>query len=304
MRNTTPARRDVAAELTNAIVSRLEAGTRPWVRPWTKAPSTRPLRSCGTPYRGINVFWLWLVAEMRGFAAPRWLTYRQCQALGGHVLAGEKASVAIFYKSYASDNEEGEAETRRVLRAYPVFNADQCADLPARFSPPVYTASLPEGRRPDIDAFFESVPAVVRHEGDAAYYEPTADRITLPPVERFTGFGQYYATRAHELAHWTGHPARLGRDMGGEFRSRSYAAEELVAELASAIIGAELGLPVAHLDDHASYIAEWIALLKDDPRAMLTAAARADEAANLVLALGGRGFLAEVAADDDAEASS
>lgn len=92
--------------------------------------------------------------------------------------------------------------------------------------------------------------------------------------------------------------------MGGEFRSRSYAAEELVAELASAIIGAELGLPVAHLDDHASYIAEWIALLKDDPRAMLTAAARADEAANLVLALGGRGFLAEVAADDDAEASS
>jgi antirestriction protein ArdC len=291
-------RRDIAAEITAAIVARLEAGARPWVRPWRSAGRQRPLRACGVPYRGINVFWLWLVAEMRGFAAPRWLTYRQCQALGGQVRKGETASIAVFYKTYGKENEEGDTETRRVLRAYAVFNAEQCDNLPDTFAPPQADGPAPQGQRAEIDAFFERLPAQVRHHGDEAYYEPASDRITLPPVERFTGFDQYYATRAHELAHWTGHASRLARDMSGRFRTRAYAAEELVAELASAIVGAELGLPVVHLDDHASYIADWISLLKDDPRAMLTAAARAEEAASLLFELGGRGLSAGDDADD------
>jgi antirestriction protein ArdC len=52
-------------------------------------------------------------------------------------------------------------------------------------------------------------------------------------------------------------------------------------------LGAELGLPVSHLDSHASYIASWLKLLKKDDRAMLTAAARAEEASNMLLRLGG-----------------
>ena len=61
-----------------------------------------------------------------------------------------------------------------------------------------------------------------------------------------------------------------------------------VAELASAMLGAELGLPVTHLDSHASYIEHWLKLLKDDDRAILTAAAKAEEASTLLLKLGGR----------------
>ncbi|WP_194917565.1 zincin-like metallopeptidase domain-containing protein [Novosphingobium sp. NBM11] len=61
-----------------------------------------------------------------------------------------------------------------------------------------------------------------------------------------------------------------------------------VAELSSAMLGAELGLPVTHLDNHASYIEHWLKLLKDDDRAILTAAAKAEEAASLLLKLGGR----------------
>jgi antirestriction protein ArdC len=92
----------------------------------------------------------------------------------------------------------------------------------------------------------------------------------------------------HELSHWTGHTSRLGRDLRNRFGSAAYAAEELVAELSSAILGAELGLPVTHLDHHASYIEHWLRLLKDDDRAILTAAAKAEEAASLLLRLGGR----------------
>lgn len=61
-----------------------------------------------------------------------------------------------------------------------------------------------------------------------------------------------------------------------------------IAELSSAMLGAELGLPVTHLDSHASYIEHWLKLLKDDDRAILTAAAKAEEASNLLLRLGGR----------------
>ncbi len=94
----------------------------------------------------------------------------------------------------------------------------------------------------------------------------------------------------HELSHWTGHASRLGRDLKNRFGTAAYAAEELVAELSSAMLGAELGLPVTHLDSHASYIEHWLKLLKDDDRAILTAAAKAEEASTLLLKLGGRGI--------------
>ena len=156
----------------------------------------------------------------------------------------------------------------------------------------------PEGREQALDAFFEGIPATLRHHGSEAYYEPVVDRVTMPPANLFSGFDHYYATLAHELSHWTGHASRLGRDLKNRFGSAAYAAEELVAELSSAMIGAELGLPVAHLDHHASYIEHWLKLLRQDDRAILTAAAKAEEASSLLLELGGL-----ITADDSDEAS-
>ena len=283
-----------ATRITNLIIERLEAGTRPWVKPWRGLPVSRPLRSCGTPYRGMNVFWLWMVADMNGYASPYWMTYAQAIKLGAQVRKGEKSTIAIFYKSYSKEveaTEAGEAheENRHVLRAYAVFNADQIDGLPERYHPSHDLVLVePEGRKADLDVFFGRIPAVLRHIGSEAYYEPVADRITMPPPELFSGFDHYYATLGHELSHWTGHGSRLDRNLQNRFGSAAYAAEELIAELSSAILGAELGLPVAHLDNHASYIDHWLKLLRDDDRAILTAAARAEEASALLLKLGGR----------------
>lgn len=283
-----------AARITREILARLEAGTRPWVRPWRGAPASRPLRACGTPYRGMNVFWLWMVADMCGYASPFWMTYNQARKLGGQVRKGGKATIAIFYKSYtkeveASDTGEPIEEARRVLKAYPVFNADQVEGLPERFHPAARLGVVePEGRQVELDAFFAAIPAALRHQGDEAYYEPLADRITIPPAHLFSGMDHYYATLAHELSHWTGHASRLDRDLKNRFGSAGYATEELVAELSSAILGAELDLPVAHLDDHASYIEQWLGLLRQDDRAILTAASKAEEASSLLLKLGCR----------------
>ena len=286
-----------AARITAAIIEKLEAGTRPWVKPWRGVPVSRPLRSCGTPYRGMNTFWLWMVAEAGGFASPYWMTYRQCQALGGQVRKGEKSTIAIFYRTYdkqvESESGDEDTETRRVLKAYAVFNADQCDGLPE-----MYRGSLlnepaePEGREARLDGFFGSIGAAFRHHGSEAYYEPALDRITMPPAALFDGYDHYYSTMAHELSHWTGHASRLARDLKNRFGSKAYAAEELVAELSAAILGTELGLPVAHLDSHASYIAHWLELLRSDDRAILTAAAKAEEAAAYLLARGDRSALA------------
>lgn len=284
-----------ATRITQEIIARLEAGARPWVQPWRGVPVSRPLRACGTPYRGMNVFWLWMVADLCGYSSPYWMTYNQAKSLGAQVKKGEKSTIAIFYKSYtkeveAPDTGEKSDEARRVLKAYPVFNADQVEGLPERYDP---AASLdlvePEGREAELDVFFAAIPAMLRHQGGEAYYEPVADRITMPPAHLFAGFDHYYATLAHELSHWTGHPSRLARDLKNRFGTAAYAAEELVAELSSAMLGAELGLPVAHLDGHASYIEHWLRLLRDDDRAIFTAAAKAEEASSLLLKLGGRG---------------
>ena len=294
-----------ATRITQEIIARLEGGTKPWVKPWRGVPVSRPLRACGIPYRGMNVFWLWMVADMCGYASPYWMTYNQAKSLGAQVRKGEKSTIAIFYKSYtkevaAPDTGEKTDEARRVLKAYPVFNADQVEGLPERYHP---AASLvlvePEGREAELDAFFATIPVNMRHQGGEAYYEPTPDRVTMPPANLFSGFDHYYATLAHELSHWTGHPSRLARDLKNRFGTAAYAAEELVAELSSAMLGAELGLPVAHLDSHASYIEHWLKLLRDDDRAILTAAAKAEEASSLLLKLSGRMISDDAGESDD-----
>lgn len=294
-----------ATRITQEIIARLESGTKPWIKPWRGVPVSRPLRACGIPYRGMNVFWLWMVADLCGYASPFWMTYNQAKELGAQVRKGEKSTIAIFYKSYtkeveAPDTGEKTDESRRVLKAYPVFNADQVEGLPERFHPAATLEVVElEGRQAELDSFFARIPAVLRHQGDEAYYEPVADRVTMPPAYLFSGFDHYYATLAHELSHWTGHASRLDRDLKNRFGSAAYAAEELIAELSSAMLGAELGLPVTHLDSHASYIEHWLKLLKQDDRAILTAAAKAEEASRLLLRLGGR-----ISADDTDEASA
>ena len=80
------------------------------------------------------------------------------------------------------------------------------------------------------------------HAGDGAYYAPAIDAIHMPNRERFHDAAGYYATALHELGHWTGHETRLARDLSNPFGSEGYAREELRAEIASMILGDELGI--------------------------------------------------------------
>jgi len=61
--------------------------------------------------------------------------------------------------------------------------------------------------------------------------------------------------------------------------------EELVAELGSAFLCADLDLTPEIREDHAAYIANWLEVLKNDKRAIFSAAAHAQKAADYLVGL-------------------
>jgi antirestriction protein ArdC len=287
--------------VTAQISALLERGVRPWIRPWDDiAPPDAlvlPLRSCGTPYRGMNVIALWATTLERGFKSRHWFTFKQTLALNASVRKGERGSYVVYYTELTSKAGEGAlpspddtSETRHILRGYTVFNADQIDGLPLDFYAkpdvePVPASSITktEGEA-RLAALFARIPVTIRHGGNRAFYSKSADYIQMPPREAFRDGSQFWATLAHEQSHATRHPSRLNRDFGQtRFGDAGYALEELVAELASAFIGAHIGLPADHLEDHASYIGGWLKALGDNPSAFLTAASKAQAAADWVL---------------------
>lgn len=171
------------------------------------------------------------------------------------------------------------------LKAYSVFNVDQCDGLPADvLNPEPVKARHDDERDATIDEFIAASGCDFRADvgGDRAYYSPSHDFIAMPAFEAFKSAADYYGVAFHELGHWTGHKSRLDRDDGmkGRFGDKAYAAEELVAELSAAFLCAEFN--VDGQLQHAEYIANWIALLKDDSRAFFTAASKAQAAAQFL----------------------
>jgi antirestriction protein ArdC len=73
----------------------------------------------------------------------------------------------------------------------------------------------------------------------------------------------------------------LNRDFSGRYGGEAYAREELVAELCSAFLWAELGvIPTVR---HADYLGAWLDILKGDNRAIFQAASLASKAADVVM---------------------
>ena len=284
-------RQDLYSRVTNAIIADLENGVRPWAKPWSAdhlaGTISRPLRSTGEPYSGINIILLWAEAVARGYTAPIWITFRQALALGGHVRKGEHGSTVVYANRITrTEAGEGGEDVERLipfLTAYTVFNVDQVEGLPAHFHAAPEPRLDAAQRIDHADAFFAATGAEVRHGGNQAYYALQPDHVQMPPFECFEDPEGYYATLAHECTHWTRHPTRLNRDFGRKrWGDDGYAREELVAELGAAFLCADLGLELEPRPDHASYIASWLEVLMDDRRFIFTAAAHAQRAADFL----------------------
>ena len=269
--------------VTNSIIEELKHNVVPWVRPW-KSASAFPYNAVSQRhYSGVNVLLLWATAREREYTNPAWLTFKQAEELGGTVMKGEKAAAIVYAATLrkTETNSAGEEIKKDLsfLKFYYVFNLQQTSGLPEHLY--VIPEPKPLGQRLfHVEAFIRGIGAEVRHGGDKAYYSPLEDVIALPRMEDFDSLGHYYATSLHEHVHLSGHPTRLNRDFTGRFDSRSYAAEELVAELGAAFLCSFLQIN-AELR-HASYISWWLELLENDTKAIFTAASHATKAADFL----------------------
>ncbi len=281
---------DIYDRVTAAIIVSLEAGVKPWHQPWNVEHAagriTLPLRGNGVAYRGINVLTLWGEAVAKGFVAPIWLTFKQAQELGAHVRKGERGSPVVYAATITRTEEDTDTgqETERdipFMKGYTVFNVEQIEGLPAHY----YAQPAPRlesmARIAQADAFVAAARANIHHGGNRAFYSTGTDQICMPPFEAFENPEAYYATLIHELTHWTKHPSRLDREFGRKrFGDEGYALEELVAELGAAFVLADLDLAPQPRDEHAAYIASWLEVLMSNKRAIFTAAAHAQRAAD------------------------
>lgn len=268
---------DIYQTVTDSIISALEAGVKPWSCPWQRVPGMSGLPSnyaTGAAYSGMNIMLLWGSASEQGFSDSRWMSYKQAQAEGGQVRKGEHGTTAIFYATLEKESEDGEIVQIPMLKTFTVFNVQQIDGLPLTtetISPDATFDPLPEAEN-----LIRKSGANIIEKGQNAFFQPSTDQVWLPERHLFSDAANFYATGLHELVHWSGGKKRLNREMKGKFGSADYAEEELVAELGSAFLMADLGI-VGEVQ-HESYIASWLKALKNDNRYIFKAASAASKA--------------------------
>lgn len=298
----TKGRSNLYQVVTNQILDLLEGQKITWNKPWVSVIG-KPAHNAVSKraYSGLNQIILSLRQECLGLPYNGWLTFNQIRELGGRVISGESSSAIYYYKilylehggKQVSSKEfqrltNSERETRCLrkhflLRHYNVFNIGQTKELPADLYKVEVPAPLTWLQKDDqAERLIKATDAKIIHwVSDEASYNFVNDVIFLPIREQFEGLTAYYETTLHELGHWTGHSSRLNRKLQNAFRTVGYAKEELIAELCSAFLCAQLGFSMG-ITNNAAYIQSWIEVLREDTKYIFKAIHQAEAAANYV----------------------
>ncbi|MCZ4703942.1 zincin-like metallopeptidase domain-containing protein [Legionella pneumophila] len=280
----------------NQIIESLKAGTAPWLKPWEPGVGNGQIPynpATGKRYRGINALYLMVNQSDDN----RWLTYKQAQSMDAQVRRGEKGTTIQYWKFHEEQTKHDDTGKPVLDEQGNLLKVQVNLERPKVFYATVFHASqidnMPEliAKEPDwslierVEKLLHNSSANIEHsEADRAFYRLSTDSIHLPPKEQFKSAANYYATALHELGHWSGHPSRLDRDLGHPFGSDAYAKEELRAEIASMLLGAELG--IGHdPSQHTAYIKSWIRVLEDEPLEIFRASADAEKIVNHLCAL-------------------
>lgn len=291
-----PKRRPFHEEFAEKIIEHLKAGTAPWQQPWhpgkTLVAPHNP--ASGTVYRGMNRVHL----ALSGYEDPRWMTLRQANDNGLRILPGSRATPVVYFQFTKEQDrvgedgkpvlgEDGKPQKQTVeldkpiIRFAHVFNAEQIDGMP----PLELTDKAFEWEPVEkAENILSASGADIRHDqSNRAFYRYATDSIHLPPRENFEEPGLYYGTALHELGHWTRHASRLDRE-NGPFGSEMYAREELRAEIASWMLGQDIGIP-HDPEQHAAYVNSWIKALEDDPYEIVRACRDAEQIKEYILGL-------------------
>ena len=274
---------DIYAEITGRIIDQMEQGIIPWERPWIGSDAAVSYAT-GKPYSLLNQMLLGEPGE--------YITYKQCIQAGGHVRKGEKARMIVFWKWLQQEDEEtGEIKEIPCLRYYNVFHINQCENIAPRH---IVSSCTPVAADSATDAiissYLETSGVKLCHQDICrAFYRPSDDSVTLPRQSQFKSTSAYYSTAFHELIHSTGHASRLNRiDCTAHFGSEEYSKEELVAEIGAAALVNYAGLEtVDSFRNNTAYVQNWLHVLRNDKRFIVSASVRAEKAVNLILGISG-----------------
>lgn len=290
---------ELRSQVTDRLIKALEAGTRPWIKPWLSDPNAgTPLNVASKKrYRGVNPWLLDLTAMSMGYTNRHWGTFKQWKERGGIVRKGEKGTMIVFWKILPNTRPDADGnvdKSKKVffLRYSNVFNFDQIDRMSEGLKPDgshrldqyAVNMTVPESFEHDEYEPAEKViadsGAKVTYGGNRACYIPATDSIHCPEKSQFPKLSEFYNTMFHELTHWC--ESRTGFS---KVEDKSYALGELVAEIGSCYVAEHIGVPVENPDDDqsASYLASWLKALKGDPKFIFTASKWASKAADMLL---------------------
>lgn len=289
-------RKDLYAEVTAEIIEAIENGTNPFSSDfkatcpdlWNGSNVTT-----GLAYNGINRVILAIETVKKRYEKNLWLTFNQAKSKGLTVRKGEKGTRLTFYKRYEKEVKndttgEKKKEARFLLSAFYVFNVSQLDGDITELDTAINDSKLA------LDVM-GTCPVPVQTGRQIPYYSPIADYINMPKFDTFSSEDAYIATFCHEAIHATGHTSRLNRFAeADDFGSESYAFEELVAEMGATFLCADMGIN-SNIEHHASYLASWLKVLKNDSKAIFKASSQAQKACEYIK----NGWQVKVASNSD-----
>jgi antirestriction protein ArdC len=265
---------DVMTGVVEQLIAAMEAGVDTWQMPWRTSFTIPTNATTGQTYRGGNVLACWITAMDRAYPTQLWATYKQWSHVDRQVAKGQRGLHLVKWSTIERVQPDGQVKKLMIPNGFVVFNEAQLE--PTGDEDDVVD---PTEIEPNLAAMMHDllmVPATI--EPGAPAYSPTRDVVFMPAVPAFDTVGDYLATLAHELGHWTGHADRLARDLTGKFGGDSYAMEELVAELSAAFTCARYGVTPADRTDHAAYLDHWVRVLRADPKVLWSVASKAQAA--------------------------
>jgi len=288
-------------QITARILAMIDAGKIPWRSAFLSAAHS----SIATrrPYRGINTLLLSMDTNERGYTSPWWCTLPQGNKLGGKLRPGSLASTVLHYhrvtksksnSDHSTDTGDDDSDdnaditdlvTRSWLtvKGYRVFNASCFIGLPEKYTPTI-ESPIPLMACANAQRIVDEMPQrpTIKHNFGTPCYSPSSDIVSIPTIQYASSPERYYKTLFHELAHSTGHPSRLKRDLTGRFGDASYAREELIAEITAAFLCGTAGIVDDTIENTVAYLQSWRKVLSNDPKLIVQAANAAQKAADFI----------------------
>lgn len=282
--------------VTDRIVEQMQQGIIPWLKPWHLAGTEEEVAVNYVTRRPYSLVNQWLLME-----PGEYLTFKQIKDLKGNIKKGAKSRFVVFYTKYefeAEDENTGEKVKKSIpiLRYYNVFRLADTEGIPSKIqrdeNGEVAVKEVARCAEADaaIDAYVASQTGLTftnNRPSDRAFYSPVDDCVVVPMPEQFDDPAEYYSTAFHELTHSTLIEARCNRRDAGKvafFGSKEYSREELVAEIGAAMLCSNFDMDTKKaFRNSIAYLQSWASKLKDDPKAVVVAAGKAEKAARFIL---------------------